>query len=196
VSDESKVAFANPAPLGLVGFGLTTVVLSLINAGVLPLGGEQVVIPLAFAYGGIIQMIAGLLEFRTGNTFGTVAFLSYGAFWWWFALLILLGGHGVLDLSHAGSTIAVTLIGWGVFTLFMWISTFRLSRALWLIFLTLWITFFLLGFGDLLGIHALNKAGGAIGLVCGLMAMYTSFALVTNATFGRTVIPVGAPSVH
>lgn len=196
MSDESKVAFANPAPLGLVGFGLTTVVLSLINAGVLPIGGEQVVIPLAFAYGGLIQMIAGLLEFRTGNTFGTVAFLSYGAFWWWFALLILLGGHGVLDLSHAGSTIAVTLIGWGVFTLFMWISTFRLSRALWLIFLTLWITFFLLGFGDLLAIHALNKAGGAVGLVCGLMAMYTSFALVTNATFGRTVIPVGAPSAH
>ena len=196
MSDESKIAFANPAPLGLVGFGLTTVVLSLINAGVLPIGGEQVVIPLAFAYGGLIQMIAGLLEFRTGNTFGTVAFLSYGAFWWWFALLILLGGHGVLDLSHAGSTIAVTLIGWGVFTLFMWISTFRLSRALWLIFLTLWITFFLLGFGDLLAIHALNKAGGAVGLVCGLMAMYTSFALVTNATFGRTVIPVGAPSAH
>ena len=196
MSDESKFAFANPAPLGLVGFGLTTVVLSLINAGVLPIGGEQVVIPLAFAYGGLIQMIAGLLEFRTGNTFGTVAFLSYGAFWWWFALLILLGGHGVLDLSHAGSTIAVTLIGWGVFTLFMWISTFRLSRALWLIFLTLWITFFLLGFGDLLAIHALNKAGGAVGLVCGLMAMYTSFALVTNATFGRTVIPVGAPSAH
>ncbi len=184
---------ANPAPLGLVGFGLTTVILSLVNAGVLPPGGEQVVIPLAFAYGGLIQMIAGILEFRTGNTFGTVAFLSYGAFWWWFALLVLLGGHGILDLSQAGSTIGVALIGWGVFTLYMWIATFRLSKALWWIFLTLWITYFLLGFGALFGKNEMHVAGGWLGLVCGLLAMYTSFALVTNATFGKTVIPVGAP---
>ena len=190
-SDTST--YANPAPLGLVGFGLTTVILSLVNAGVLPSGGEQVVLPLALAYGGLIQMIAGILEFRTGNTFGTVAFLSYGAFWWWFALLVLLGSHGVLDLSQAGTTIGATLIAWGVFTLYMWIATFRLSRALWWIFLTLWITFFLLGFGTLLGRSALGIAGGWVGLVCGLLAMYTSFALVTNATFGRTVIPVGAP---
>ena len=190
-SDTSTCA--NPAPLGLVGFGLTTVILSLVNAGVLPSGGEQVVLPLALAYGGIIQMIAGILEFRTGNTFGTVAFLSYGAFWWWFALLVLLGSHGVLDLSQAGTTIGATLIAWGVFTLYMWIATFRLSRALWWIFLTLWITFFLLGFGTLLGRSGLGIAGGWVGLVCGLLAMYTSFALVTNATFGRTVIPVGAP---
>ena len=195
MADESKAVFANPAPLGLVGFGLTTVVLSLINAGVLPVGGEQVVLPLAFAYGGLIQIIAGLLEFRTGNTFGTVAFLSYGAFWWWFALLVGLGGHGILDLSHAATTIGVTLIGWGVFTLAMWVATFRLSKALWLIFLTLWITFFLLGFGDLLGMHSLNRLGGVLGLICGLMAMYTSFALVTNATFGKTVVPIGAPAV-
>ncbi len=194
MTEESKPVFANPAPLGLVGFGLTTVMLSLINAGVLPKGGEQVVLPLAFAYGGLIQMLAGLLEFRTGNTFGTVAFLSYGAFWWWFALLILLGGHGVLDLSQAGSTIAVTLIGWGVFTLYMWVATFRLIKALWWVFLTLWITFFLLGFGALLGVHGLSLAGGWLGLVCGLLAMYTSFALVTNTVFGRTVVPVGARS--
>ncbi len=190
-SDTSTCA--NPAPLGLVGFGLTTVILSLVNAGVLPSGGEQVVLPLALVYGGLIQMIAGILEFRTGNTFGTVAFLSYGAFWWWFALLVLLGSHGVLDLSQAGTTIGATLIAWGVFTLYMWIATFRLSRALWWIFLTLWITFFLLGFGTLLGRSGLGIAGGWVGLVCGLLAMYTSFALVTNATFGRTVIPVGAP---
>ncbi|MDA8365049.1 MAG: acetate uptake transporter [Gammaproteobacteria bacterium] len=190
-AEASKLA--NPAPLGLIGFGLTTVILSLVNAGVLPAGGEQVVIPLAFAYGGLIQMLAGMLEFRTGNTFGTVAFLSYGAFWWWFALLVLLGGHGVLDLSQAGSTIGVTLIGWGVFTLYMWVATFRLSKALWWVFLTLWITFFLLGFGALLGRNGLHVAGGWLGLVCGLLAMYTSFGLVTNATFGRTVIPLGAP---
>jgi acyl-CoA synthetase (AMP-forming)/AMP-acid ligase II len=87
MAEDAKPAFANPAPLGLFGFGLTTVLLSLVNAGVLPAGGEQVVLPMALAYGGLIQILAGLLEFRTGNTFGTTAFPSYGAFWWWFALL-------------------------------------------------------------------------------------------------------------
>jgi succinate-acetate transporter protein len=194
MADEAKPVFANPAPLGLIGFGFTTVILSLINAGVLPKGGEPVVLPLAFAYGGLIQMIAGVMEFRTGNTFGTLAFLSYGAFWWWFSLLILLGSHGVLDLTQAGSTIAVTLIVWGVFTFYMWIATFRLSKALWWVFLTLWVTFFLLGFGDLLGLHGMARTGGWMGLICGLLAMYTSFALVTNSTFGKTVLPLGAPS--
>lgn len=191
MADESKSVFANPAPLGLIGFGFTTVMLSLINAGVLPKGGEPVVLPLAFAFGGLIQMIAGVMDFRSGNTFGTVAFLSYGVFWWWFASLVLLGGHGVLDLTLAGSTIAITMIGWGVFTLGMWIATFRLTKAQWCVFLTLWITFFLLGFGDLLGVHRLTQAGGWVGLVCGLLAMYTSFALVANSTFGKTVLPLG-----
>lgn len=189
--EASKLA--NPGPLGLVGFGLTTVILSLVNAGVLPAGGEQVVLPMALAYGGLIQLIAGILEFRVGNTFGTVAFLSYGAFWWWFALLVMFGSHGVLDLSHAGSTIGVALIGWGVFTFYMWIVTFHLTKALWWVFLTLWVTFFLLGFGSVFGVHGLHVAGGWLGVVCGLLAMYTSFALVTNETVGRAVIPVGAP---
>lgn len=193
MSDESKSAFANPAPLGLVCFGLTTVMLSLVNAGILPKGGEPVVLPLAFAFGGFVQMIAGAMEFRMGNTFGTTAFLGYGAFWWWFAFLILLGSHGVLDLTQAGSTIAVALIMWGVFSLYMWIATFRLTKALWWVFLTLWITFFLLGFGGLLGVPGITQAGGWVGLVCGLLAMYTSFALVTNFTFGKTVLPIGAP---
>lgn len=188
-----EIKQANPAPLGLVGFGFTTVMLSLINAGVLPKGGEQVVLPLAFAFGGLIQILAGLLEFKGGNTFGMVAFLSYGAFWWWFTFLVLLGGHGVLDLSQAGSTIAVALLGWGVFTLYMWVATFKLNKALWWVFLTLWITFFLLGFGALLGVNGLSVAGGWVGVLCGLVAVYTSFALVTNITFNRTVLPLGAP---
>lgn len=192
--EETKQA--NPAALGLIGFGLTTVMLSLINAGVLPKGGEQVVLPLAFAFGGLIQILAGLLEYKGGNTFGMVAFLGYGAFWWWFTFLVLLGGDGVLNLSQAGSTIAATLLGWGVFTLYMWVATFKLSRAVWWVFLTLWITFFLLGFGGLLGMNSLSVAGGWVGLLCGLLAMYTSFALVTNTTFERTVLPLGTPFIN
>ena len=109
MTNEQKSVFANPAPLGLIGFGLTTVILSLINAGVLPKGGEPVVLPLAFAFGGFVQMLAGLMEFRCGNTFGTVAFLSYGAFWWWFSLLILLGKNGALDLTQAVSGVALSI---------------------------------------------------------------------------------------
>jgi uncharacterized protein len=186
---------ANPAPLGLIGFGLTTVLLSLINAGVLPKTGENVVIPLAMAYGGTIQILAGLLEFKTGNTFGTTAFLSYGAFWWWFALLLMLGGNHVLALDGAGSTIGVALLLWGVFTMYMWVATFRLNRALWSIFFTLWIAFYLLGFGALMGMPGLTLAGGWVGLVCGSLAMYASFALVTNATFGRDVLPLGVKPI-
>lgn len=188
---DTQPAVANPAPLGLIGFGLTTVVLSLINAGLLPAGGEAVVIPLALAYGGLIQLVAGILEFRTGNTFGVVAFLSYGAFWWWFALLLLFAGNGLISLKDADSTIGVTLLAWGVFTFYMWIGTFRLSRALWLVFGTLWITFFLLGLGALFGSAGLHHAGGWVGILCGLLAAYTSFALVTNATMGRDVLPTG-----
>ncbi|HXQ10982.1 MAG TPA: acetate uptake transporter [Caulobacteraceae bacterium] len=111
---DTPAPAANPAALGLVGFGLTTVLLSLTNAGVLPAGGEAVVMPMALAYGGLIQIIAGLLEFRLGNTFGMTAFLSYGAFWWWFALLGILGKLGLIDLSGAGPTVGVALILWGV----------------------------------------------------------------------------------
>ena len=183
---------ANPAPLGLVGFGVTTVLLSSINAGLLPAAGEPVVIPLAMAFGGTAQLIAGIMEFKTGNVFGATAFTAYGAFWWWFALLILLGGNHILDLSGAGSAIGVCLLLWGVFTLGLWVSTFRLSRLLFLIFTTLWIAFFLLGLGALLPSPGLHTAGGWVGLVCGAMAMYGSFALVTNATYGREVVPVGS----
>jgi len=185
---------ANPAGLGLIGFGLTTVLLSAINAGLLPAGGEPVVIPLAMAFGGTAQIIAGIMEFKIGNTFGTTAFIAYGAFWWWFALLLVLGGNHVLDLKDAGSSIGVCLILWGVFTFALWISTFVLSRLLFLIFLTLWVAFFLLGFGALQANPLLHQAGGWVGLVCGSLAIYGCFATVTNATYGRTVIPVGARS--
>lgn len=182
---------ANPAALGLIAFGLTTVLLSLINAGVLPPGGEHVVIPLALAFGGLMQIFAGAFEFKLGNTFGMTAFLSYGAFWWWFAFLLLFAHNHWIDIANAGPTVGVALLLWGVLTLYLWISTFRLSKITFLIFLTLWVTFALLGLGAINANPDLSRAGGWLGLVCGTLAIYGSFAIVTNATFGRSVVPVG-----
>jgi succinate-acetate transporter protein len=188
---NEHTAQVNPAALGLASFGLTTVLLSLINAGLLPAGGEPVVLPLALAFGGTAQILAGIFEVKLGNTFGMTAFIAFGAFWWWFALLLLLGHNGVLDLKDAHSTIAVALLLWGVFTLYMWIATFKLTRIVNLVFLTLWVTFFLLGAGGLFAIPTISQAGGWAGLVCGTLALYGSFAIVTNSTFGKTVLPVG-----
>jgi succinate-acetate transporter protein len=184
---------ANPAPLGLAGFGLTTVVLSTINAGLV--SGDNaalvaVVVPLAFAYGGVAQIIAGLLEFKNGSTFGTVAFISYGLFWWWYALLLWTTGAGWIA-APSGAAVGLTLLMWGVFTFYMWIATFRAAFALWTVFLLLWVTFLLLAAGDL-GLGTVWRTlGGWVGLLTGLDAMYVSFAHVANEAFGRPVVPLG-----
>jgi succinate-acetate transporter protein len=174
---------------------LTTVVLSSINAGLVtgdPPTLTAAVVPLAFAYGGVGQIIAGVLEFKNGNTFGTVAFTSYGLFWWWYAFLLWTAGAGWIK-APAGNAVGVTLLMWGVFTLYMWIPTFRANFCLWSIFLLLWITFFLLAGADLgMGV-GWRTAGGWMGLLTGLDALYLSFADVTNATFKRQVLPVGGP---
>ena len=193
MADETVVVVpaANPAALGLVAFGLTTVLLSLVNAGVLPAAGGDVVIPLALVFGGLLQIFAGVFEFKLGNTFGMTAFLSYGAFWWWHAFLLLLAHSHLIDISQAGPTIGAGILLFGVLTLFLWISTFRLPRITFLIFLTLWVTFALLGFGLIYGNQDLVHAGGWLGILCGALAMYGSFGIVTNATFGRVVVPLG-----
>jgi succinate-acetate transporter protein len=186
---------ANPAPLGLAGFGLTTVVLSCINAGLLPPAAVPVVVPLAFAYGGVAQLIAGVLEFKTGNTFGMVAFTSYGLFWWWFAFLKWTTGSGWITAPPA-SAIAVTLLMWGVFTFLLWLVTFRLSKAVWSIFLMLWITFFLLAWGDfgyMIGPLRCTVIGGYFGLLTGLDALIVAFIEILNATANREVISLGRP---
>ena len=185
---------ANPAPLGLAGFGLTTVLLSSINAGLLPAdGGLTVVVPTAFAFGGLAQIIAGVLEYSNGNTFGMVAFTSYGAFWWWFAFM-LWSINAKLLAPPAGAVVALALAVWGCFTFGMWISTFKSPKIIWTVFLLLWITFFLLAAGDF-GMASMKHYGGYVGLLTGIAALYASFAEVTNGTYGRTVIPIGAPFV-
>jgi hypothetical protein len=192
---DEIVHSANPAPLGLAGFGLTTVVLSCINAGLLK--GDTpnllaVVVPLAFAYGGVAQIIAGILEFKNGNTFGTVAFSSYGLFWWWYAFLLWTVGAGWIK-PPAANAVGATLLMWGIFTFLMWIATFRANFILWTIFLLLWITFFLLAGGDLGMGAGWHTAGGWVGLVTGADSLYLAFAEVTNGAFKKTVVPVGGP---
>ena len=189
---------ANPAPLGLAGFGLTTVVLSCVNAGILVPDAAAVVVPLAFAFGGIAQVIAGTLEFKTGNTFGMVAFTSYGLFWWWFAFLKWTIGAGWLK-APPSTAVAVTLLMWGVFTFLLWIVSFRLSKAVWSVFLLLWITFFFLAAGDFgyfIGTLNCGRIGGYFGLLTGIDAILVAFIEILNATANRTVISTGAPIIH
>lgn len=191
------VKTANPGPLGLAGFGLTTIVLSAINAGVLPHEALAAVVPLAFAYGGVAQIIAGILEFKVGNTFGMVAFTSYGLFWWWFALLQWTVGAGWLKAPPPVAGGAV-LLAWGIFTFLLWIVTFRMSKAVWSIFLLLWITFFFLAWGDFgysIGSATCGKIGGHFGLLTGIDALLVAFIEVLNATAKREVVSLGAPFV-
>ena len=180
---------ADPAPLGLAGFALTTFVLSMYNSNLMSPLGEPVVLGLAFAYGGIAQLLAGMWEFRNSNTFGATAFSSFGAFWLSFWILVTSYAK-LLPVAHAHKDIGLYLIGWGIFTFYMWIASFRTTAAVNLVFFLLWITFLLLGIGNAGNHTNLIHAGGYVGLATALAAAYASFAVVTNTTFGRVVLPV------
>jgi succinate-acetate transporter protein len=178
---------ANPAPLGLFGFALTTWLLSMVNARLLAPTSVPLVLAMAFAFGGTAQFFAGLMEMVKGNTFGFVAFCSYGAFWWSFALFVEFFAAGV-----TGPAVGWYLLIWGLFTFVMWIGTFALNRALFLIFLALWPTFVLLALKDLLGVPVLGMLGGYGGLITAILAFYLGAAEVINEAHGKTVLPIGA----
>jgi succinate-acetate transporter protein len=180
---------ADPGPLGLAGFALTTFVLSMFNSGLVSKAGEPVVLGVALAYGGIAQFAAGMWEFRTGNTFGAVAFTSYGAFWVSFWALVTFFAADIPP-EHAGAAIGLFLISWGIFTAYMFIASLRTTAAVALVFLLLAITFFLLGIGESGGHEGMVEVGGWAGLLTAAAAWYASFAAVINSTFGRTVLPV------
>jgi succinate-acetate transporter protein len=183
------VPVANPAPLGLAAFALTTFVLSMFNAGLVGSGGEPVVLGLALAYGGLAQLLAGMWEFRTGNTFGATAFTSYGAFWLSFWALNQFFAKDI-PAKDAGHAVGLYLIAWGIFTAYMFVASLRTTGAVALVFALLAITFIVLGIGKSGDTSGIIKLAGWLGLATALAAWYASFAEVTNATFGRTVMPV------
>ncbi|MDA8195243.1 MAG: acetate uptake transporter [Thermaerobacter sp.] len=175
---------ANPGPLGLVGFAMTTWMLSMINAGWFSGTSLGMVLALAMAFGGTAQMVAGILEYPRGNTFGTVAFFSYGSFWWSFALFAHFFGSGV-----PAAFVGWYLFLWGVFTFYMWIASLKITRALQLVFLALWLTFVVLAIGAW-GVPSFTVLGGYLGLVTAILALYVSAAEVINTYHGRDVLPV------
>ena len=183
-------SIADPAPLGLAAFALTTFVLSCVNSGLLDTTVEPVVFGLALAYGGIGQFAAGIWEFAKGNTFGATAFCSYGAFWisFWY-----LTGHtdlsGAASENDLGNAIGVYLLAWGIFTLYMTVAASRVSGAVLAVFALLTLTFFLLAIGEIAASDGWTKFGGWVGLATALAAWYASFAGVTNFTFKREVLP-------
>jgi succinate-acetate transporter protein len=180
---------ADPGPLGLAGFALTTFVLSMFNAKLVSSGGEPVVLGLALAYGGIAQLLAGMWEFRTGNTFGAVAFSSYGAFWISFWALVTFFAPKI-PAADAGHAVGLYLWAWAIFTTYMFVASLRTTGAVALVFFLLSITFILLGAGNSGAHENVIKWGGYLGLATAAAAWYASFAAVTNSTFGRTVLPV------
>jgi len=181
---------ANPGPLGLMGFGLTTILLNLHNANLIAATSLGMIFAMGIFYGGIAQVIAGILEFIKGNTFGMVAFVSYGMFWLSLVALLLfpkLGWATAVD----STSMAAYLLFWGLFTAYMFIGTLKKNRAIQFVFGSLTILFFLLAMGDLTGIALIKTLAGYEGILCGLSAVYLASAEVLNEAHGRQVLPVG-----
>ena len=183
-----KDTTANPAPLGLLGFGLTTVLLNIHNAGYYEL--NSMILAMGIFYGGLAQIIAGIMEWKKNNTFGTTAFTSYGLFWLSLVALIFLPQLGLAQATSKPAFAAYFFM-WGLFTFFMFIGTLRINRALQFVFLSLTILFFLLAARDYLGSAAIGSLAGYEGIICGLSAIYAALAQVLNEVYKKVVAPIG-----
>ena len=189
---------ANPAPLGLLGFGLTTVLLNLHNAGLFPL--DTMILAMGLVYGGLDQVIVGIMEFKKGNTFGTVAFTSYGLFWWSLVALLVIprlsfynpGSPAIGAPGHGA--LAAYFFMWGLFTFAMFLGTLKKNRALQFVFASLALLFFLLMARDLTGNATLAMLTGVEGVIVGASAIYLAIAEVLNETYGKTILPIGPVS--
>jgi succinate-acetate transporter protein len=179
---------ANPAPLGLMAFGMTTVLLNLHNAGLFGLG--SMILAMGIFYGGIAQIIAGIMEWKKGNTFGTLAFTSYGLFWLTLAFLLILPKTGVAETNN-GTAMGFYLLIWGIFTLLMFIGTLKLNKALMVVFASLFVLFFLLAIRDFTGSALVGTIAGIEGIFCGLSAIYAAIAQVLNEVYGKTILSIG-----
>ena len=181
----SETKFANPATLGLMAFGMTTVLLNLHNSGLFPLG--SMILSMGLFFGGIAQVIAGIMEYRNSNMFGMTAFTAYGLFWLSLVSLIVIPELGLAQ--PAGKTaMAAYLLMWGMFTALMTVSAASLNKALLTVFVTLTILFALLAVGQFNPL--ILRIAGYEGILCGFTAIYTGFADITNDVYGRTVIPI------
>jgi succinate-acetate transporter protein len=177
---------ANPAPLGLLGFGMTTLLLNLHNANII--GLSIVIVAMGFALGGAAQIIAGIMEFKKNNVFGATAFTAYGFFWW---SLILIWINPFSSIAKADDiSMGFYLLIWGIFTLVMYYGTLKHDRSLQIVFLTLTILFFLLAISDFTGSAFVKIVGGWVGIICGSAAIYTSVAQVVNNEYGKKVLPL------
>jgi len=186
---QIKDSSANPAPLGLLAFGMTTVLLNLHNAGFYEL--NSMILAMGIFYGGSAQVIAGIMEWKKGNTFATTAFISYGMFWLTLVGLIVLPKMGLATAADETAKAAYLAV-WGLFTAVMFLGTLYLNRALQFVFLSLTILFFLLAYGDLSGAGGAYKhLTGFEGIICGLSAIYAGLAQVLNELAGKTVLPLG-----
>lgn len=183
-------SLANPAPLGLMGFGMTTVLLNLHNANLLAASSLGMIFAMGICYGGVAQIVAGIMEFRKGNTFGTTAFTSYGLFWISLVALLIfpkLGWATAVDSTSMAAYLAM----WGLFTAYMFVGTLNKNRAIQFVFGSLALLFFLLAIGDFTGIAGIKTLAGIEGIVCGLSAIYLACAEVLNDAHGRQVLPIG-----
>jgi len=179
---------ANPAPLGLMGFGMTTVLLNFHNAGFFGLG--SMILAMGIFYGGVAQIIAGLMEWKKGNTFATTAFISYGFFWLSLVMLLVMPKMGLAEAPEVAAMVAY-LIMWGIFTGVLFIATLRLNRALQVVFASLTLLFFLLALGDYTHSSIIKVIAGYEGIFCGFSAIYAALAQVLNEVYGKTVMPIG-----
>ena len=189
VSATIKDLTANPAPLGLLGFGMTTVLLNIHNAGFFPM--NAMILAMGIFYGGLAQVIAGIMEWKKNNTFGTTAFTSYGFFWLSLVGLILMPKMGLAEAA-SGKAMAAYLFMWGLFTFVMFIGTLRINRALQVVFLSLTVLFFLLAAGDFTGIALITRFAGFEGILCGFSAIYAALAQVINELYGKELMPMGS----
>ncbi|MEP6927920.1 MAG: acetate uptake transporter [Ginsengibacter sp.] len=195
--EQSTIAIkdttANPAPLGLLAFGMTTVLLNLHNAGIFEM--NSMILAMGIFYGGIAQVIAGIMEAKKNNTFGLTAFTSYGFFWLTLVALIVMPKLGWITAASESAMVAY-LIMWGIFTGCLFFGTLRISKALQFVFATLTILFFLLALGDVTGNTSLKTFTGYEGIVCGASAIYTGVGALLNEMYGRNILPLGLVVRH